>query len=58
MPKQTKKGRTSFYLNRFFNNFWVQLLLSVAAITLIVAVMFDAIAIGLIGHSVWFDYPK
>lgn len=45
-------------LNRFFNNFWVQLFLSVAVLTLIVAIMFDAIAIGIIGHSVWFNYPK
>ena len=58
MQKQTKKGRISSYLNRFFSNFWVQLLLSVAVLTLIVAVMFDAIAIGIIGHSVWFEYPK
>jgi len=45
-------------LNRFFNNFWVQLILSVAVLMLIVAIMFDAIAIGIIGHSVWLDYPK
>ena len=29
MQKQTKKGRISSYLNRFFSNFWVQLILSV-----------------------------
>jgi hypothetical protein len=58
MQKQTKKGRISSYLNRFFSNFWVQLILSVAVLALIVAVMFDAIAIGIIGHSVWFEYPK
>ena len=48
----------SSYLNRFFNSFWVQLLLSVAVMMLAVAIMFDAIAIGLIGHSVWFDCIK
>ena len=58
MPKQTKKGRTLSYLNRFFNSFWVQLLLSVAVLTLIVAIMFDAIAIGMVGRSWWFNYPK
>ena len=58
MSKQTKKGRISSYLNRFFNSFWVQLLLSVAVMMLAVAIMFDAIAIGLIGHSVWFDCIK
>ena len=58
MSGPIKKGKTSSCLNRFFNNFWVQLILSVAVLTLIVAVMFDAIAIGIIGHSVWFNYPN
>ena len=58
MSKPIKKGKTSSCLSRFFSNFWVQLILSVAVLTLVVAVMFDAIAIGIIGHSVWFDYPK
>ena len=58
MSELKEKSRTSSCLSRFFSNFWVQLILSVAVLTLIVAVMFDAIAIGIIGHSVWFNYPN
>ena len=58
MSELKEKSRTSSCLNRFFNNFWVQLILSVAVLMLIVAIMFDAIAIVIIGHSVWFGYPK
>ena len=58
MQEPKEKSRTPSCLTRFFNSFWFQLILSVAVLTLVVAIMFDAIAIGLIGHSIWFDFPK
>jgi len=45
-------------LNRFLNNFWTQLILGMLALLVISIIMFDAVAIGVLGRSLLFDYPK
>ncbi len=45
-------------LHKFLNNFWVQAVIGVAVMVLISLIMFDAVAIGVGGRSLFFSYPK
>ena len=45
-------------MKRMLDSWWFQLILGVLALIVISAIMFDAVAIGVLGRSVFFDYPK
>jgi len=45
-------------LNRFLNSWCFQVVLGLLALVLISLIMFDAVAIGVLGRSLFFDYPK
>ena len=45
-------------LRRFFDSWWFQVLLGLAALFIISLIMFDAVAIGVLGRSLFFSYPN
>ena len=45
-------------MKRIVDSFWFQLLLGMIVLCIITLIMFDAVAIGVMGRSLFFDYPK
>ena len=45
-------------LNRFLNSWYFHLFLGLAVLAFLAIIMFDAVAISVLGRSVFFDYPK
>ena len=45
-------------MKQMLDSWWLQLILGVLALIVISVIMFDAVAVGVLGRSVFFDYPK
>ena len=45
-------------MKRILDSFWFNLILGFAVLLILILVMFDAVAIGVLGRPILFDLPK